>query len=281
MYGTDICMVISDSYKRPLDEQIVMLKGVGFDGFFVGWECDHDLVELRRVADENEMLFQSVHAPFGMCGDIWSSDTEKAESGVATLIKCLDDCHEAGVKLVISHAFIGFDRDNLIPNEIGLERYGRFIDHAEKLGITIAFENTEREEFLDAIFQRFGDRANVGYCWDSGHEMCYNGSRDFLAKYGARLLGTHLNDNLGVKSKTGEITWLDDLHLLPYDGIADWQYNMHRLKNCGFDGPLTFELNIESKPDRHENDKYGEMPLEQYFAEVYARACRLAREFRK
>ena len=39
---------------------------------------------------------------------------------------------------------------------------------------------------------------------------------------------------------------------------------------------LNFELNITSKPNRHENDVYAQMPLEQYFAEAYKRACRIA-----
>ena len=28
----------------------------------------------------------------------------------------------------------------------------------------------------------------------------------------------------------GKTFWTDDLHLLPYDGIADWDYNVKRLK---------------------------------------------------
>lgn len=63
----------------------------------------------------------------------------------------------------------------------------------------------------------------VGFCWDSGHELCYNHGRDMLAQYGDRLLGTRLNDNLGVRDDGGQITFLDDLHLLPFEGIADWQ----------------------------------------------------------
>ena len=134
--------------------------------------------------------------------------------------------------------------------------------------------------FLDSnpekgLMDFFSGNPNVGFCWDSGHEMCYNYSRDMLAAFGDRLLGTHLNDNLGIRDLNGEITWLDDLHLLPFDGIADWQYNCERLRACNFDGPLTFELNIGSKPGRHENDAYGLMAPEIYLAECYKRACRV------
>ena len=43
-----------------------------------------------------------------------------------------------------------------------------------------------------------------------------------LALYGEKLICTHLNDNLGIKDFEGKTTWHDDLHLLPFDGIADW-----------------------------------------------------------
>ena len=122
----------------------------------------------------------------------------------------------------------------------------------------------------------FRGEKNVGFCWDSGHEMCYNHSKDMLALYGDRLLGTHLNDNLGIRDFGGKITYIDDLHLLPFDGIADWDDIARRLDRCGFDGPLTFELSVMSKPGRRENDVYRKLSPEEYIAEVYKRACRVA-----
>ena len=68
----------------------------------------------------------------------------------------------------------------------------------------------------------------------------------------------------------------DDLHLLPFDGIADWKYNAERLNRCGFDGILTFELLNFSKSGRHDNDFYADLPLRQYYAMAYQRACRVA-----
>ena len=122
----------------------------------------------------------------------------------------------------------------------------------------------------------FSDRRHVGFCWDSGHELCYNAGRDMLALYGDRLFCTHLNDNLGIRDYTGRITFLDDLHLLPFDGIADWSGIARRLNYHGFSDILTFELNTESKPGRHENDYYGRMTPVEYVTEAYKRACRVA-----
>ena len=90
---------------------------------------------------------------------------------------------------------------------------------------------------------------------------------------------THLNDNLGISRFDGVTYWTDDLHLLPFDGIADWDYNISRMKKSKRQEILNFELNIVSKPNRYENDVYGKMTYEEYFAECYKRACRIAYKY--
>ncbi len=252
--------------------RVRILKEAGFDGFFSNWGGKSDTLRLAEVARDLGMEFQSVHAPYHRVCALWGDDEAAAADALNELLACLEDCRKAGVGLMVCHAFIGFE--DHAPTKIGLQRFSILAEAAESASVRIALENTEGIEYLEALMDFFADNANIGFCWDSGHEMCYNHSRDLLAPYGARLFGTHLNDNLGIRDRDGRITWLDDLHLLPFDGIADWRYNRGRLRKCAFDGPLTFELNIGSKPHRHENDLYGQMKPEVYLAECYKRACR-------
>jgi sugar phosphate isomerase/epimerase len=161
------------------------------------------------------------------------------------------------------------------------KNFDEIVSYAEKYSIKIAFENTEGEEYLFALMEHFKNTDTVGFCWDSGHEMCYNHSQDLLSKYGDRLIMTHINDNLGISRFDGKTFWTDDLHLLPFDGIADWDYNVMRLKKSKHLDILNFELNINSKPERHENDVYEQMTLEQYFTEAYKRACKIAYKYSK
>ena len=123
--------------------------------------------------------------------------------------------------------------------------------------------------------ERYGDRDSVGFCWDTGHEMCYNHSKDLLADFGHKLVCTHINDNLGIKDPDGKIFWHDDLHLLPFDGIGDWQGVADRLDKWNYTGEMTFELTTASKPNRHENDVYAQMDIKDYIRTAYERACRL------
>ena len=81
---------------------------------------------------------------------------------------------------------------------------------------------------------------------------------------------------MGIRSFEGKLTWHDDLHLLPFDGIKDWDDTAKRIAACGFDGPLTLELVKTSKPGRLDNLKYEKLSFEEYVTEAYARACKVA-----
>lgn len=271
-----LCLGLNPQFEENLNNQIYMIKEAGYNEIFLPFDGKDELASLIKTANEASIPVQSVHAPFHGCRALWEDDEDAANKALNEITDCIHSCEENYVPIAVSHAFIGFDIPP-ISKERGLERYFTLIKEAEKCGVKIAFENTEGEEYLEAIFNNFGGNKAVGFCWDSGHEMCYNHSRDMLAKYGKFLLCTHINDNLGIKDINGKTIWLDDLHLLPFDGIGNWEYNASRLIKENYSGTLTFELNKRSKPGRHENDIYDAMQNDMYFAESYKRACRFER----
>lgn len=278
MWKKRLCLGLSDSFGVEPEEQIKLIKNAGFDAFFYVWEPEK-IDDVARAGKEQGLIFQSLHAPFQKAADFWGDDEINGKAAVDELLACLKDCAKYEVPIMVVHAFIGFEDHN--PTKTGLERFGIVVKEAQKCGVKIAFENTEGEEYLFALMEEFKGNDTVGFCWDSGHEMCYNHSKDLLAMFGDRLIATHLNDNLGISDFGGKTIWTDDLHLLPFDGIADWDYNAERLKKCGYDGILTFELTRLSKPNRHENDCYMDMPIEQYIAEAYKRACRVTEKIKQ
>lgn len=273
MWKKQFALGLSGACGMPFLDQLELLKKTGFDGFFALWHPELDMDALVQKAKKLGLRFQSLHAPWDHAADMWHENEEKAALGVQQLKTCVDDCLRCGTDILVVHTFVGFDEHD--PNPLGISRFSQVVDYAREKGVKIAFENTEGIEYLEALMDHFVGDDTVGFCWDSGHELCYNHSRDLLALYGDRLLCTHLNDNLGIKDYGGKITWLDDLHLLPFDGVADWQELVSRLHKCHFTDILTFELNTKSKPGRHENDDYDAMPYEKYVAEVYKRACRI------
>ena len=256
-------------FPEPVTEQIEIIKRVGWDGFFTGWNDEVGVSAYAAKAREVGAFYQSVHAPFHDCYTLWE-EGEAGEKEVLRQIACLRGCAENGISTVVMHAIIGFDRHT--PTEIGLDRFGRIFDEAERLGIKVAVENTEGECYLASLLSTYATHKAVGFCLDSGHELCYNVGRDMIASYGDRLIATHLNDNLGCTGET--ITWLDDAHLMPFDGKKDWQDLAKRLNAVSYSGPLTFELVKGSKPDRHTHDRYAGLDFEAFIRLAYEKAVR-------
>jgi len=276
MNNTKLCLGVSGEFGFGTAEQIKIFSGLGFDAFFTGWDSDEKIAEWNRIAADCGMIYQSIHAPFTNAAKMWKGTKDEADMAAGELISCLEACAKGNVPIMVAHTFIGFEDHD--PNAFGVENYGKVVRRADELGVKLALENTEGEEYLAALMDAFAGEKAVGFCFDSGHELCYNRGGDMIGRYGDRLICTHLNDNLGI-SDPDNITWLDDLHLLPFDGVADWNGIADRLSACGYAqrcGMLTFELCRKSKPNRHENDAYAAMEPLEYLTEVYRRASKFA-----
>lgn len=272
-----LCLSLGMQLDVPLKEQLTLLKNAGFDAFAFDRER-HGTSELaRELIGEGERLGLSceyIHAPFYGMDDIFhDEDGELAEVMLRDLYGTIDDCHKFGVKYAVIHAVIGMDNHN--PTELGLERLKSVVDYAVEKNVCLAFENTEGEEYLAAILERFGNLPNVGFCFDSGHELCYNRGNDMLGRFGKSLMVTHLNDNVGMTGK--ELTFLDDAHLLPFDGIADWQGIADRINRTGYNGTLSFEVISKGRPNRTENHIYNNLTAQEYVNLAYERAVRFSK----
>lgn len=273
MKDVKLILATNTSYGIPAEQQIELFHKTGFDGFFTDFKCDTDNALYRKKANELGMIYQSIHAPFTKMKGIWHGTDEEADECIDGLIRCVEACAENDVPLMVAHAYIGFH--NHEPNERGVEYFSKVVKRAGELGVKIAIENTEGEEYLACLMDAFRNERHVGFCWDTGHEMCYNSSKDMMALYGNRIFGTHINDNLGIRDYNGQITYIDDLHLLPFDGIGNWEDIASRLKKYSFTDTLTFELTRANKPDRHEHDINASMPIESFIAQCFVRACRV------
>ena len=245
-------------------EQIRIMKSVGFDAFFTGWN-KNNTEAIANEAARLGLIQQSIHSPFS--GEhkvryLWEGG-EAGEFVTKALIECVEDCANFDIPVMVIHPYIGFNEHT--PTQVGLDNYARVIEAANKRGVRLGFENVEGEEFLAAIMEKFWNEPSLGFCLDTGHEMCYNRHKDMLALYGDKLCHTHFNDNLGVRGE--EITFHDDLHFMPTDGIADWHNIMERIRRTGYDGILMTELTYADRTGKNGKPlNYAQMPLEEYMA---------------
>lgn len=246
-------------------DELEIIKNVGFEGFHAGWYPIERQEQISNKAAKLGLFQQSIHSPFS--GDhkvkyLWDGG-EKGDFVTNELIRCVEDCAKFDIPVMVIHPFIGF-KDHT-PTQVGLDNYARVIEAANKLNVKLGFENVEGEEYIAAIMKTFWNEPSVGFCLDTGHEMCYNEHRDMLALYGEKLCHTHLNDNLGVRGT--EITFHDDLHLMPTDGIADWHNIVERIKKTGYDGYIMSELSRYNAPGKNGTEnRYGDLTTEEFHA---------------
>ena len=244
-------------------EQIKIFSDVGFQAFFTGWLPDRT-EEIANAAARLGIFQQSIHSPFS--GEykvryLWEGG-EEGDFVTNALIDCVNDCARFDIPVMVIHPFIGFKDHN--PTEVGLDNYARVIEVANKQGVKLGFENVEGEEYLRAVMERFSDSDAVGFCFDSGHQLCYNANTDMLSLYGDKLIHTHLNDNLGVSGES--ITWHDDLHLPVGEGKNDWKSVMQKIRATGYNDVLMCELSLTNKPNHNELDRFISMPIEEFYS---------------
>ena len=111
------------------------------------------------------------------------------------------------------------------------------------------------------MFECFDSADNVGFFWDCGHEKCFTPGKGFMQFFGHRLICTHIHDNFGIYNQ--------DSHLLPFDGIIDFNCFAQHIQKFDFNGTLMLEV-FASK-----SDKYIDVSVEEYLERAAISAKRL------
>ena len=123
-----------------------------------------------------------------------------------------------GLNRGVFHVTYGLDKPEE-PSEIGLNRFLKITEAAEKYGVYVALENSAFSDYLVYLLDNIKNKY-IGFCYDSGHENTFGKEFDFLSRFGDRLLCMHLHDNFG----TG------DDHAIPFHGSIKWEEKVMLLK---------------------------------------------------
>ena len=260
---------LQPQYDRPAEAIVPLLKRAGFSALSPAWTPELALDSLSACIHEQGMELQSLHAPTKGMPLLWTPDAPLSGPVQENYLRCVEDCARFGIPILVLHGWQGV-HDTFPETPLDFRFFDRLTDRAREQGVSLAFENLEGEEYLDALLTRYGSESHVGFCWDSGHDHCYPHTMDFLARFGHRLLMTHLSDNFGLRDPSGIPSTGDDLHLLPFDGDLDWPHAIGRLRRAAPQEILNLELKYRPEPSR------PLPPLEQWISLAGQRAAQLA-----
>lgn len=272
----EIGFSLQPQYDLPIAHVISLLKDSGFSAVSPVWSPDCDLSALSACVRNHGMKIQSLHAPHKNISFLWQPDSPESTEVQANIFSCLDSCKAFDIPIMVLHGWQGL-KYTFPTTPLDFRFFDKMVEYAEKQGITVAFENLEGEEYLEALMNRYSHLPHIGYCWDSGHDHCYPHKTDFLASYGHRLIMTHLNDNWGLRDPNGVPSGTDDLHFLPYDGNLDWDSAMDRLSKAAGQDMLNFEFKVRSKSTNPSDLIYTQMTLEQFIHTAGQRAKKIAK----
>ena len=256
----DLCIYTWFGYDLPFDNVMKLIKNAGFQSVMTWWgdeysDRDGPKEKIPEIIRSNNLKLENVHFPYDEINSIWK-DIMEGQIFMEKIISYVEDCRKYDIPTAIIHVSSG---DNPPPfNQLGLDRFKRIIEIAERNNINIALENLRKPEYLEFIYKNIQSN-KLFFCYDSGHENCRTPNYIFLDKYKDKLIALHLHDNDGI----------DDQHLLPFDGTINWKAIMEKLKSINYRGSLAFEIAERKVNGLH---KYS---VEEYLSEVVKRAKRL------
>ena len=262
-------------YACSQERVIELLHDAGFSAVSPVWTPELDLDGLAAYTKKYNMIIQSLHAPHGGSDLLWDPQNPLSAKIRDNILRCIDDCARFHIPLTVLHGWQGLQY-TFPEGPLDFSLFDQIVDHGEQKKVTIAFENLEGEEYLEALLTRYQDRPYVGYCWDAGHDHCYPHKMDFLAAFGQRLRMTHINDNLGLRDPSGIPSGDDDLHFLPFDGNIRWDDAIRRLENVPKQKILNFEIKTRSFSTAPEDLIYEKLSPEAFFQLAGQRARMIA-----
>lgn len=249
-------------FNYSFEDIVKLIRNAGFQSVMTWWGNEHiekDGLPKEKKPDiirKNNLKLENVHFPFADINNIWK-DSIEGEALLNSFLENIGECRTHEIPTAVVHVSSG---DNPPPyNQLGLDRFKKIIDKAEKENITIALENLRRPEYLDFIYGNITSD-KLKFCYDSGHENCFSPNYNCLSKYGSKLAALHLHDNNGKA----------DQHLLPFDGTINWGNIMQQLKNINYQGALSLELDTG-----HIDKLAAKYTAEEYLLEAKNRAYKL------
>ncbi len=242
--------------KPGIDEQIEYMTENGLGHTFIMADNPHLTDGLVDKVKRAGIVFDTLHAPFEGINYMWK-DCADGDDMLKRLCDCIDRCADYQIPMAIVHL------SSRIPpriSDIGNLRFDKMMDHARKKNVTIAYENQRFLANLASVMEQYPD---AGFCWDVGHEGCFAKGMKYMPLFGSRISAVHIHDNHHMQN--------EDEHLVPFDGIIDYEEVARQLAKYRFTGTVMLEVFTS------ESKLYDNMSASEYYRHAGQAADKLAK----
>ena len=216
----------------------------------------YEMLQIKEWCREFGLLVKGVHAAHAGektsdLKDFLSSNEYNRLAGVELIHNRIEMAYNLGTDNIVLHFMFPWERlekeiDRL--NEL-LQPAFRSFDELEPYckarGIKICVENTHgtMAQFctvFDVLCKRYSNDF-LGLCFDTGHAVlhCKDSHLEFAQRYNDRLFMMHGADNHGER----------DEHLLPFEGIFDWEGFASVLARSPYCFPIVLEPSCKVEGD--------------------------------
>lgn len=245
--------IAEDGYEYVDFQEFANIKS---DFFNLGEEEFHAaLTREREYMTALGLAVSQAHAPW-----IWGPGRDQTPEDRAHWLECMKKAirgtHTLGCPRFVLHALLPYEDTDKNAEEV-VELNAEFIaavaDYAKDYGITVCLENLPFPKHpvssvaqVCAVVDKAG-RENLKVCLDTGHAAIYDTDVASAVRYiGERLCALHIHDNMGDT----------DAHLIPGDGVIDWDSVAAALSEIGFSGVVSLETS--PKHGQHPKELWGE-----------------------
>ncbi len=209
-----------------------------------------ELLRQKAIISSHGLTVSQAHAPWRTPRD---NDPKERKRWLAAMKKSIYGASVLECPRFIVHPLMPYmDTDQgkdevWAMNEVFI---AELADYAKEYGVTVCVENLPFPVYplatVEAVCELVDklDRDNLKVCLDTGHAAIFTGSdvASAVRYIGKRLEAMHVHDNMGK----------EDEHLIPGDGIIDWDGYTKALKEIGFDKVFSLETSPKHKlhPER-------------------------------
>lgn len=259
MFGVSTHLYLGERLDR---DHLVEIAAHAFDAVEVFAVRDHFDYHDRRATlalaewlDDTRLSLQSFHAPIAaaFANGTWregfslaAADEARRKRAVEETRTVLEVATVVPYRTLVLHAGVPAPHGHAADNSRAslVRSLEDLAPAAERVGVRLALEvipNTlSAPAALVKLLESELEAPGLGICMDVGHARLMGDVVDAIETCTGHLIATHLHDNRGR----------NDDHLVPGQGVIDWEAAVLAFQKVGYDGVWMFELavNAEHRP---------------------------------